>query len=434
MKIVSKTLIYIFIVSCVVCLACKKADVATPTVDTKPNPTKIIINPQATFQTITGFGGANRMWGTQFLKPSEGTKAFGLADGQLGLSIFRVRLSSNKTEWPLIIESVKEAKKYGAKILASPWSPPPALKSNKSDIGGHLLPENYKAFKDYINEFIVYMAQNGAAVDVVSIQNEPDIKVTYESCDWTAEEMINFLKAPGQIVGAKVAAPESFNFSQNITNALLANDEASQKFDIVAGHIYGGGLAKFPAAEQKKKEIWMTEYLMNLNVGNAGAAKWITFSEAAKWGETLKMLTSVHDAMINNWNAYIWWYLQRFYSFIGDGEEGTTNGEVLKRGFAFSHFSRFVRPNFIRIGVDNPSTNTLKITAYKKDNQTIVEILNTEGFSIKNTQLSGLSPTSATAYTTTESINLEKKTLSIVDKNVEIDIVPNSITTIVISN
>lgn len=32
-------------------------------------------------------------------------------------------------------------------------------------------------------------------------------------------------------------------------------------FHIICGHIYGGGLAAYPLAEQKGKEIWMTEHL-----------------------------------------------------------------------------------------------------------------------------------------------------------------------------
>jgi glucuronoarabinoxylan endo-1,4-beta-xylanase len=413
--------------------ACKKDTTGTPVVTPKSDPTKITINLQTTFQTIAGFGGANRMWGTQSLKPAEATKAFGLNDGELGLSIFRVRLSSNKTEWSIITEAVKEANKNGVKVLACPWSPPPALKSNNSDIGGRLLPENYKAFKDYINEFITYQAQNGAKIDVVSIQNEPDWKATYESCDWTAEDMINFLKAPGQIVGAKLVAPESLNFSQSMTNAILSNDTAATKIDIIAGHIYGGGMAKFPLAEQKKKEIWMTEFLLNLNSGNAGAAKWSTYSESAIWGESIKMLNSVHDAMTNNWNAYIWWYLHRFYSFIGDGEEGTTNGSVLKRGYGFSHFSKYVRPGFVRVGVDVPATSPLKITAYKKDAQTVVVILNPETFAVKSVQLNGLSPKLVTSYTTTETATWTKKTVPPTDNIVELDMAPSSITTIVVN-
>lgn len=416
-------------------IACKdSAGDKTPT-PTKSTAIVIKLNPQVTYQTIAGFGGANRMWGTQSLKAAEATKAFGLNENELGLSIFRVRISSNKAEWPIIIEAVKEANKNGVKVLACPWSPPPALKNNKSDIRGNLLPENYKAFKDYINEFIAYMATNGSKIDVVSIQNEPDWKPSYESCDWTADEMIDFLNAPGEIKGAKLAAPESLNFNQNMTNAILSNENASKKFDIVAGHIYGGGLAKFPLAEQQKKEIWMTEFLLNLNTGNAGAAKWSTYTESAKWDETLKMLASIHDAMNNNWNAYIWWYLQRYYSFIGDGEEGTNNGEVLKRGYAFSHFSKFIRPNFVRIATEAVTFNYLKITAYKKENQTVVVILNPDAILVKDVQFNGLTPSSATAFTTTETSNLLKKTLTInTDKSVIMDIPANSITTIVLNN
>lgn len=414
--------------------ACKKDDKGGTVVPVTAIPTKITINPQTIFQTITGFGGANRMWGTQSLKPAEAQKAFGLGDGELGLSLFRVRLSSNKTEWSIITEAVKEANKKGVKVLASPWSPPPVFKDNNSDIRGRLLPENYKAFKDYINEFIAYQAANGAKIDVVSIQNEPDWKPTYESCDWTADEFVNFLNAPGQIVGAKLAAPESLNFNQTMTNAILSNDSAAAKIDIVAGHIYGGGLAKFPLAEQKKKEIWMTEYLLNLNTGNTGAAAWSTYSEAAIWNESLKMLGTVHEAMNNNWNAYIWWYLQRFYSFIGDGEQNTANGAVLKRGYAFSHFSKYVRPGFVRIGVDVPSTSPLKITSYKKDTQTVVVIINSDFAAVKNVQISGLTPKSITSYATTETATMTKSALTATDNVVILDIAPYSVTTLVINN
>lgn len=49
------------------------------------------------------FGGANKIWGTQFLKPAEAKKAFGTDETDLGLSIFRVRLASDSTEWPFIL-------------------------------------------------------------------------------------------------------------------------------------------------------------------------------------------------------------------------------------------------------------------------------------------------------------------------------------------
>lgn len=427
--VMKKILIAAFLLSSIISCKKKTDEQVTPTA----TPVKINVTPTVSFQTISGFGGANRMWGSQSLTPAEAQKAFGTAETELGLSLFRVRLSSNKTEWPIIIEAVKEANKRGVQVLASPWSPPPALKDNGSDIRGRLLPQNYTAFKNYINEFLTFMTNNGAKIDVVSIQNEPDYPATYESCDWTATEMINFLNAPGQITGAKVAAPESLNFNQAFTNALLNNDAASQKIDIVAGHLYGGGLARFPLAEQKKKEIWMTEFLLNLNTGNAGAPKWATLTEAAKWGETLQMLNSIHDAMSNNWNAYIWWYLQRYYSFLGDGEEGTTNGAVLKRGFAFAHFSKFVRPGYIRIGTESTLNFYLKVTAYRKDNQTVLVIINPENFEIKNVQIGGTSGT-ATSYTTSSQLTMDKKTIPLTNQAFTLNIPSQSVTTIVINN
>jgi O-glycosyl hydrolase len=393
----------------------------------------IIANLQSdvTYQTITGFGGANRMWGTKSLTPSEAQKAFGTGANELGLSMFRVRLSSNKNEWPIIVEAVKEANKRNVQVLASPWSPPAALKSNNSDIRGYLLPENYEAFKNYINEFITFMNNKGAKIDVVSIQNEPDWEPNYESCDWTAEQMINFLKAPGEITGARVAAPESLNFNQAMTNAILSDPEASAKIDVVAGHIYGSGVAEFPLAEQQQKEIWMTEWLLNLGTGLSGAASWSTYSEASKWSETLEMLNTMHDAMTKNWNAFIWWYLQRYYSFMGDGEQGTTEGAILKRGFAYSHFSKFIRPDFIRINIET-SKDYLKMTAYKSDTQNVIVVINNLSYEMSNVELNNLGGNSVKVYTTSETVTMDKTELLFADQSTRINFAPKSITTIVI--
>ena len=286
----------------------------------------------------------------------------------MGLSIFRVRLASDSTEWPFILESVKEAQKYGVKILASPWSPPANLKSNNSTVGGYLLPENYEAFKNYINSFVAYMASNGVDIYAISIQNEPDIQVSYESCSWTSSTMIDFLKSYGHLIeGTKIAAPESFNFNKDFTNILLNDVYAVENLDIVAGHIYGGGLGTFPIAVQKGKEIWMTEYLLNLNSGNSGSPAWTSYSESEKWDESLEMLHSIHEAMTYNWNAYIWWYLQRFYSFIGDGEQGTTDGEILKR---------------VRVNASTSKSTGLEITVYEGNNQIVVVIINRNGVNL----------------------------------------------------
>ncbi|MCB0641059.1 MAG: hypothetical protein KDC44_05440 [Phaeodactylibacter sp.] len=403
------------------------------TPDLVPASLTATIDSETTFQTIAGFGGANRMWGTQFLKPAEAAVAFGTDAGNLGLSIFRVRIASDPTEWSNILESVQEAQSHGVKILASPWSPPAALKSNNSDIGGYLLPGNYEAFKDHINDFITYMNQNGVDIYAISIQNEPDIQVSYESCDWSANQMIDFISNYGHLIeNAKVVAPESFNFNPTYTNALLSNEDCADNFNIVAGHIYGGGLGDFPMAEEKGKEVWMTEYLLNLNTGNAGAPAWSSYGEATIWNETLIMLETMHEAMLHNWNAYVWWYLQRYYSFIGDGSEGTTNGELLKRGYAFSHFSRFVRPGFVRVDQTTNKENELLITAYESDTQYVVVVINPEDAVVVDFTTAVASASSATAYETSVEANAAEKATTINGNKVVTDLAPESVTTVVI--
>ncbi len=396
-------------------------------------PLTVTINTDITYQTIAGFGGGNRMWGTEYLKPAEAKKAFGTDETDLGLSIFRVRIASDSTEWPLILESVKEAQKYGVKIMASPWSPPPELKSNNSDVGGYLLPENYGAFKDYINAFVAYMAANGVDIYTVSIQNEPDVHVSYESCDWTSTQMLNFLKDYGHLIeGTRIAAPESYNFNKNYTSVLLNDAGAAENLDIVAGHIYGGGLEAFPLAEQMGKEIWMSEFLMNLSTGNAGAPAWTSYEESEIWEETLVMLHSIYGTMMYNWNAYIWWYLQRYYSFIGDGAEGTTHGEILKRGYAFSHFSKYIRPGFVRVAADLSASTDLKISAFEGDDQIVVVIINLDSYSVNAVNFEVPSVTSVSAYETSVDLNREEKEVNLTNGKVVLDISPKSIATVVV--
>ena len=400
----------------------------------KVPPTNLAIDPTTTHQTIAGFGGANQMWGTQFPNATDMQKAFGTGSDELGLSIFRVRIASNPDEWPLITSVAKEAAKHNAKILASPWSPPPSLKSNGSDIRGYLLEEKYDDYVDHINAFIDLMKSNGVDLYAISIQNEPDWPATYESCDWTAPEMTNFLANHGGNIDAsvKVAAPESLNFSQTFTNALLNDENASNNFDIAAGHLYGGGLAPFPLAKQKGKEIWMTEYLMNQNA----TSSWSTLAPSVIWNESIAMLESVHGAMINDWNAYIWWYLKRYYSFLGDGDQGTTSGVILKRGYAFSHFSKFVRPGYVRVGATLSKTDVL-VTAYQGDGKTVIVLINSGTSTASNISIKvgDVVPSAATAYTT--SLESNRTVLDITpneDGLLLLELKGKSVTTVVIQN
>jgi len=400
-------------------------------------PLHVTIDTKTTYQTISGFGGANAIWGTDYLTSSEMELAFGTGDTGIGLSIFRVRLSSVKSDWAGLSGTIKGANGYHVKVLASPWSPPAEFKSNNNVVGGgYLLESHYADYANYINEFIQYMKSQAATVDVVSIQNEPDWKASYEGCEYSATQMFNFVKNyAGTIQGAKVLAAESLNFNHTYTDDILNDATAVNNIAMVAGHLYGSGLATYPLAEQKGKEIWMTEHLLNLDSGNKPENWTATTDQKTIWAESMDMLQEIHAAMSNNWNAYIWWYIRRYYSFLGDGEKGTSRGQILKRGYAMSQFSKFIRPGYVRVNAQAENTSVgLKITAYTGDNKTVVVIINPTNSVISGINLvtSG-TVSSALAYTTSVSQNRESATLTPENGKVKVNIAAGSITTVVIN-
>lgn len=328
-------------------------------------------------QTIRGFGGANIVGWRPDLNDEDIEKVFGTEEGQLGLSILRIRIPPDKDQWSNNLPTARKAYQMGIKIIASPWSPPASMKTNNDLIGGRLKKDSYADYASYLRQFEDYMKDNGAPLYAISIQNEPDIEVNYESCDWNAEEMTTFLREHGDSLTTKVIAPESFQFRRTISDAILSDSAAANNIDIIGGHIYGGGLSRYTLPTEKGKEIWMTEYLKN----QGATDQWEQLEDDIIWDETVDMLDTIQKSMLYNWNAYVWWYLKRYYSFIGDGEQGTEDGKLLKRGNAFSHFSRFVRPGFYRVHTHFPFARgytNVTVTAFTDSSKVIINAVNGE--------------------------------------------------------
>ena len=106
--------------------------------------------------------------------------------------------------------------------MATPWTPPAYMKTNNNVVGGYLSTSQYAAYADYLQSFVNYLKSAGVSLYAISVQNEPDITVTYESCDWTPDQMLNFVKNYAQrITGTKVLAAESFQFRTGMTDPIL---------------------------------------------------------------------------------------------------------------------------------------------------------------------------------------------------------------------
>src|SRR5262245_61798425 len=149
------------------------------------------INLSQTNQTLRGFGGAS-VWLGQ-LSDAHMNTLFGTGPGTIGLNILRVRIAPDGN-WNDELQNARKAVARGAIVMATPWTPPAAMKTNNNVVGGRLRTTEYANYASYLQSFVNYMSSNGAGLYAVSVQNEPDIQVTYESCDWTATEMFNFAR------------------------------------------------------------------------------------------------------------------------------------------------------------------------------------------------------------------------------------------------
>jgi len=317
-------------------------------INTDPVPPAVCtVNAGLTYQRIDGFGAGVVFldFGLDPMTDTQMDALYGTGPNQMGLSLIRVRISPyGSGDWTNSILNGQKAHARGAGILATPWTPPAAMKDNNSLIHGSLLPAQYPNFVAYLNSFTDTMAANNAPVSVVSLQNEADFNPDYEGCLWTAAQFQTFCRDFAGGIKAPVMMPESFNFNQPLSNATLNDPLAAANVDYIGGHLYGATIQDYPLAHSLGKPTWMTEFLVNDQ----------TMVSAV---ETARQITDCLG--VANMSAYIWW------KTIGNAN-GLLNasGVLQRRAFVMGQFSRFVRPGDLRINV-SANTGPLGITAFK---------------------------------------------------------------------
>ncbi|MCL2444446.1 MAG: hypothetical protein FWD13_13425, partial [Treponema sp.] len=291
----------------------------------------------------------------------------------LGLNILRIMIMPWNTDINLTMsqlitstkpdyyENVKIVNKYGGYVLASPWTPPKEWKTNNSIHGsGRLLREYYQEYANYLKSFALNMYQNGAPIYAVSIQNEPNYDADYDGCLWTSTEMRDFFLQVGrftegirgygggkEIPSVRTMNGESANRVQ-INDAALNHPQSRAVIDIIGRHTYGNRQVRYSRAldhPTDPKEVWMTEN--NINSGDPEG-----YPNDSTWNYVWKLMNDIDLSIrLNDESAYIWWAAKRFYSFIGDGQWDTIEGEILPRGYGISHYAKFARESY-RVSVN----------------------------------------------------------------------------------
>ena len=348
----------------------------------------ITLDPDTKYQYVRGFGGMDIPWlfggWEKITITKDDYEKMYNPNGQLGFNIMRIMINPIKGKIsgaidttpedqkfvhttdpvefldfitspagarPNYIEGVKIVNKHGGYVLASPWTPPKAWKSNNNIVVGILKTEHYDDYAGYLKKFAKEMSDRGGPIYAISIQNEPNYRTgreDYEGCEWTGAQMRDFFKQVGDFTanvpgwgGGKATSRvlimngESANTPTVHTEAM--NDaESRDVIDLLARHNYGNIQDVNPPA-WNDKEMWMTEW--NKNSGSV-----TTYPNDSTWNYVWEFLNDVDLTIrLRKDNAYVWWALKRFYSFLGDGQSGTKNGDILPRGYALSHYAKFAK-------------------------------------------------------------------------------------------
>ncbi|MCZ7421091.1 cellulose binding domain-containing protein [Verrucosispora sp. WMMA2044] len=424
---------------------------STPTPTSSPStpppsgPADITVNTATKYQTVDGFGAATWIWGNSTWSTAETQTLVGMGPNQFGLSILRTGISPVSSEWSTHVNVLKTAESYGSnvKFLASPWTAPAAWKTNNSRTnGGKLRTDYYDDYASHLNSYVQYMRNQGVTIDVTSVQNEPDWHPDYDSMDWNGTELRNFVRDHGaRVQNTKLMVAEAVNMNYTYTDPTLNDTAARNNIGYIGGHLYGlesqGRMRSYPLAEQHNKPVWMTEWNHH-EADGSGSNIWGNPSNKAVWDETLDdIMRTVHRLMEANWNAYIWWYGKRFYSFIGDGESayGTTAGAPLKRGYAFSQYSKYVRPGYQRVALTKSGkASPLEVTAYSGDGKVTLVILNRSNSAVNNAVIQAPQNVTKAEYTaTSQNASAASQPASVNGNRVSVNVGARSISTVVLT-
>jgi glucuronoarabinoxylan endo-1,4-beta-xylanase len=374
-------------------------------------------------QTIRGFG-ASDAWYSK-MSSARIAKLYGTDNGDLALSIMRLRIapatwtSSSQTadtsQWTAELANAAAAQALGATIFATPWTPPASMKINNSSrtsglYSGSLSTSSYSDFANYLKAYITYATQQGVSLYAISLQNEPDWDpMTYESCLWTADEFDTWIAQYGSVPNSgttvKLMMPDSYYFDPTMAATTLNDSNAVGKVSIISGHLYGATLTYPTLAKSLNKDVWMTEHFLDPAASSTGtASSWsMTITDAISAAE------EIHNAMtLGQYNAYIWWWLVN-----SDDSKPTslidTNNDPTYYGYAVEHFSRFIRPGYVRYNATSNPIDGVYLSAYAGSSHQVIVVINSNTTAVSlPIQINNQTVTSLTPYQTTSSASVEQ--------------------------
>lgn len=323
----------------------------------------------------------------------------------IGLSLLRNRISSGGIVTASEAGLMQLAQARGARVWSTPWSPAITFKDSGTLDGGHFVSANYQAYADQLANY-VHTVKNTYGINLyaLSVQNEPSVSVpTTESCIWTDQQIHDFIPylyqamASNGVASTKIMIPEDYFWGFDLATNSMNDTTTSNLVGILAGHGYYSSAAP---VNNYGKSLWETE------VSIVDGSNDPSIDNGVYWAG------QIHDYMtIAEANAFHYWWL---VSLDQTGNEGLvdTNDIPAKRMYTMGNYSRFIRPNYYRIGL----TGGLAVISAYKDSASpsfVIVAINRDPINSINQVFNFANiavTTSVTPWITSSNLSLAKQT------------------------
>lgn len=279
------------------------------------------------------------------------------------------------------------------KILASPWSAPPWMKTTRAAKAGVLLPKYYGAYAAYFVKYIEGMKAAGINIDTLTVQNEPLNEKNTPSMLMLAPEQADFIANDLGPAFAKAGIKTKIvlydhNCDHPAYPLLILKDPAANKYVDGSGfHLYGGKIEALSEVHDAfpDKNLYFTEQSIsdfNDEMNIARTVSWVVIGATRNWSRNVLLWNLAADP--------------HFGPHTNDGGCTECQGAItidhdrVIRHLAYytiAQASELVRPGSVRIGSNN--VDQLPNVAFKTpDGKKVLIVANTSGsaqtFNVRN--------------------------------------------------
>lgn len=317
-----------------------------------------------------------------------------------------------------MIQDAQKISKDGFKIISSPWTAPPWMKDNKAWVGGKLLPQYNDAWALFFSKYLTEYKKQGIDIWGITVENEPHGNGNnWESMLFSPKEMTDFVEFH---LGPKLEKDgyghiKILGYDQNRAglkewvDEMYRTETSSKYFAGTAIHWYESTYDYFPDALQyahnkrPDKYIIETEGCVDSEIPKWKDDQWYWSKEATDWGWDW---ASEKDKHLHPKYVPVFRYAGDIIGCLNNHVDGWIDWNMVldKQGgpnwfknwcvapvivspetdevyftplyYTMAHFSKFIRPDAVRIGFENPDKEVMATAAQNPDGSVAVILFN----------------------------------------------------------